>query len=147
MFSESAYGGRITREIEASLSVLKAENRRIEAELSAEELELTERRKTMEPAAFRVLAEAFDSKVQSTRSERLQKSEEIYQRFEEGRVEFLSASEPVLEQIMREAGASVILDRGNALLALPSADITDLAIGRVDAVLGEGKPAEDGSAD
>lgn len=147
LFSESAYGGRITREIEADLSVLTAENRRIEAELRAEELELKERRKTMDGEAFRALADSFDTRVQSTRAEQGTKFEEINRRFEAGKAAFLTAAEPVLEQIMLEAGASVVLERGSAFLALPSADITDLAIARVDAVLGEGAPAEDGPAD
>ncbi|MEN8738644.1 MAG: OmpH family outer membrane protein, partial [Phaeobacter gallaeciensis] len=67
LFSESAFGQRVTRELEAEGAVLTAENRRIEAELRAEEQDLTQRRPSMEPEAFRTLADAFDKKVQETR--------------------------------------------------------------------------------
>ena len=39
---------------------------------------------------------------------------------------------PVILQIMSEKQASVILDRSLAQWALPEADITDLAISRID---------------
>ena len=147
LFADSDFGRRVTRDIEADLSVLKAENRRIEAELRAEELELTERRKTIESPAFRALADAFDSKVQTTRAEQQAKFDAINKQFEAAETAFLRAAEPVLEQIMQETGASAILDRGSVFLAEPSADITNLAIARVNAVLGEGTPPDGTSGD
>lgn len=139
LFSESAFGRRVTGDLEAELAVLTAENRRIEAELRAEELDLTERRKTMPAEAFRVLADAFDASVQETRATQEAKYEGINSRFEAARLAFLKASEPVLEQLMIEAGASAIIDRSAVLLAAASADITDVAILRINAVLGEGE--------
>jgi Skp family chaperone for outer membrane proteins len=138
VFNESAFGRRIAGEIEAELAVLTAENRRIEAELREEELALTERRKTMEPEAFKVLTDAFDAKVQDTRQEQGRKFDAINSKLETGRAEFIQASEPVLEQIMEASGANAILERGSVILAAPSADITGIAISRIDAVLGAG---------
>ncbi|WP_411350941.1 OmpH family outer membrane protein [Leisingera aquaemixtae] len=144
LFSESAFGQRVEREMEAEGAVLTAENRRIEAELRREELELTERRSGMEPQAFRALADAFDQKVQDTRRRQEQKLREITQMGEEARREFISASLPVLQQILRETGAGAILDHASVFLSADAADITSLAIARVDAVLGDGAAQEDG---
>ncbi|WP_409996938.1 OmpH family outer membrane protein [Leisingera daeponensis] len=144
LFSESAFGRRAEREIEAEGAVLTAENRRIEAELRSEELELTERRSEMEPEAFRALADAFDQKVQETRRRQDQKLREITQMGEEARREFIKASLPVLQQIMQEAGAGAILDHSSVFLSAEAADITSLAIARIDAVLGDGAADEDG---
>lgn len=144
LFSESAFGKRVEREIEAEGAVLTAENRRIEAELRSEELELTERRSGMEPDAFRALADAFDEKVQETRRRQDQKLREISQMGEEARREFIKASLPVLQQIMQEAGAGAILDHSSVFLSADAADITSLAIARIDAVLGDGTTDEDG---
>ncbi|MFW8592965.1 OmpH family outer membrane protein [Cribrihabitans neustonicus] len=138
LFSESAYGKRVAREIEAEGAVLTAENRRIEAELRAEELELAERRAEMEPEAFRALADAFDEKVQETRRAQDQKLREISQMGESARREFMTASLPVLQEIMRETGAGAILEHSSVFLSADSADITSLAIARIDAVLGDG---------
>ncbi|WP_435659451.1 OmpH family outer membrane protein [Leisingera caerulea] len=144
LFSESAFGKRVEREMEAEGAVLTAENRRIEAELRREELELTERRSEMEPQAFRALADAFDQKVQDTRRRQEQKLREINQMGEEARREFISASLPVLQQILRETGAGAILDHASVFLSADAADITSLAIARIDAVLGDGAAQEDG---
>lgn len=144
LFSESAFGKRVEREIEAEGAVLTAENRRIEAELRAEELELTERRSEMEPDAFRTLADAFDQKVQETRRRQEQKLREISQMGEQAKREFIAASLPVLQQIMRETGAGAILDHSSVFLSAEAADITSLAITRIDEVLGDGVQDEGG---
>lgn len=142
LFSESAFGQRVGREIEASSAVLAAENRRIEAELTAEEKDLTQRRPTMEPDAFRALADAFDEKVQDIRRTQDAKAREIAKRRDAARVEFLQASRPVLEGLMREAGATVILERSSVFLSSNATDVTDLAIERIDAAIGEGGSAQ-----
>ena len=143
LFSESAFGRRVAQEIEAEGAVLTAENRRIEADLRAEEQLLAERRQTMEPAAFRILADAFDEKVQETRRLQEQKLREIKIIGESGRRDFFLISLPILQQVMRETGAGAILEQSTVFLSADSADITDLAISRIDAVLGDGAPVDD----
>lgn len=144
LFSDSAFGRRVGREIEAEGAVLTAENRRIEAELRAEELELTERRSEMTPEAFRALADAFDQKVQETRRRQDQKLREINQLNEQARRDFLTATLPILKQILQDTGAGAMLDHSSVFLSVGAADVTDLAISRIDAVLGDGAQSEDG---
>ncbi|WP_408635967.1 OmpH family outer membrane protein [Pseudophaeobacter flagellatus] len=139
LFSESLFGERIAQEIEAEGAVLTAENRNIEAELRAEEQDLTQRRSGMEPEAFRRLADAFDRKVQETRVTQDRKLREISQLNETAQREFFAASLPILEQIMRETGAGAILDHSTVFLSADAVDITDLAISRIDKVLGDGQ--------
>ena len=69
LFNGSRVAERMSAEIERRTDDLAAENRRIEAQLVAEELELTERRATLEPSEFRNLADKFDALVQSIREE------------------------------------------------------------------------------
>lgn len=143
LFNESAFGRRIAREVEAESAVLVAENRQIEAELSAEEQALTDRRAEMEPEAFRVLADAFDKKVQDIRNTRDARARSLGQKQDAARIDFLNAAAPVLEDLMREAGAGVILERSSVFLSSNATDITDLAIARIDIVLGDGSPSPD----
>lgn len=145
MFNQSAFGRRVAQEIDAEGAVLTAENRRIEAELRAEEQELTERRKSMAPDDFRRLADAFDQKVQDIRRVQDAKLEDINRIGEEARREFLTVSLPILQEIMREAGAGAILEKSSVLLSADSADVTQLAVQRVDAILGDGRKADDSS--
>jgi hypothetical protein len=58
---------------------------------------------------------------------------------------FLQASAPVLAQILQERGAVAILDRSAIILSFDRADVTDLAIARIDAVLADGAAPGDGT--
>lgn len=141
LFSDSAFGQRIAREVEAESRILAAENRRIEAELTAEERDLTVRRPDMDPSAFRSLADAFDEKVQSNREAQDTKTRALSQKSDVARVEFLQAARPILALLMRETGASVVLERASVFLSADATDITDLAIARIDAAIGDGSEA------
>ena len=138
MFEQSAFGRRVALEIEAESAVLTAENRRIEAELAAEEKDLTQRRAEMDAEAFSALANAFDEKVQLNRRNQDGKVRELASRSEAARVEFLQAARPILEALMQETGAGVILERSSVFLSANATDITDLAIQRIDATIGDG---------
>lgn len=147
LYKDSAFGQRVAEEIEAESAILAAENQRIMAELTAEESTLTEQRAGMEPAAFRELANAFDERAQTIRREQRQKLLSLQKKQEASRALFFAFAQPVLETLMREAGASVILERGTVALFTPSSDVTDLAILRVDATVGRGPeklPVPDG---
>jgi len=143
LFAESAFGQRLSEEREAESAVLSAENRRIEAELTQEELELTERRAGMDPDAFRILADAFDEKVQDIRRTQDAKARALNQQIEADRVTFFQSAAPLLEQVMRDAEAAVILERGSVFLSLNATDVTDLAIMRINAAIGDGAPQSD----
>ena len=143
LFIESQFGQRVAQEREADSAVLSAENRRIEADLTEEEQSLTERRAEMEPDAFRALADAFDEKVQAIRRTQDAKARALNQRGEADRVAFLQAAAPVLEQLMRDAGAAVILERGSVFLSLNATDVTDQAIARINAAIGDGAAQPD----
>ncbi|WP_299653281.1 OmpH family outer membrane protein [uncultured Tateyamaria sp.] len=138
LYSDSAFGQRVVREIEAQTSALAEDNRRIEAELEAEEQALTDQRADMEPDAFRALADAFDARVEVIRRDREARSRSIAALLEENRDRFLASAAPVLEKIMRDAGAAVILEQRSVFVSANAIDITDLAISRMDAVLGDG---------
>ncbi|WP_232716244.1 OmpH family outer membrane protein [Epibacterium ulvae] len=137
-FRESTFGKRVAQEIEAEGAVLTAENRRIESDLREEEQDLVARRGEMDPEAFRRLADAFDQKVQLTRRTQEQKLREINEIGDTARREFLEAADPILQEIMIEAGAGAILEKSTVFLSSASADITQLAIARINAVLGDG---------
>jgi Skp family chaperone for outer membrane proteins len=138
LYTESDFGKRITREIEEEGASIAAENRQIEAELTAEERELTDLRDTLDPTDFRARANAFDEKVQERRREQDEKARTLGQRSEEARRALLLAAQPILSQLMLESGAVAILDRRAVLLSADAVDITEKAIIRVNARIGDG---------
>jgi len=140
LYRGSAFGQRVVKDIEVQTSALSEENRILEEQLETEEQELTDQRGEMAPEDFRNLADAFDARVQSIRRDREAKSRAIAAQLEENRDRFLNAAAPVLEAIMREAGAAVILERRSVFVSANAIDITEAAIARIDAVLGDGRP-------
>ncbi|MFK7869562.1 MAG: OmpH family outer membrane protein [Roseobacter sp.] len=132
LYAESNYGQNTTREIETRGAELAAENRRIEEELSREEQDLTAQRATLPAADFRDLANAFDEKVQDVRRAQDAKARELNRLLEQRQVAFLTTAGPVLEQLMREAGAAVILERRSIFLSANAIDITQEAIDRLN---------------
>ncbi len=139
LFSRSALGRRIIADLDQDRGALQAENRRIEAELSAEEQELTRMRGTIEAAEFARLAADFDEKVQRIRETQDRKALAMQGRLEAGRRNFVQQAAPVLAAIARERGAVVVLDNTVVLMAFDVVDITDEAVTRLDAALGAGR--------
>lgn len=141
LFANSQFGQRVAQQLEADSIALATENRGIEAELSAEEEDLTARRPQMTPEEFRALANAFDQKVQAIRREQDAKARDLSRRTDEARLEFFNAARPVLTRLMQERGAAVIIERRGVFLSRGAIDITDAAIDAVDAILGDGNGA------
>ncbi|MCI2398370.1 OmpH family outer membrane protein [Aliiroseovarius subalbicans] len=138
LFSGSAYGQRVLAELEIERSRLAAETREIEQALEAEEKALADDRATLEADVFRAKADAFDAKVQALRSERVVTEQNFVRRNETAQLAFYDEIGPLLGQLLREMGAVVILDRRVILLTTQNIDITDLAITRINQVLGDG---------
>lgn len=147
IFGLSQFGQRVTAELEAESQALAEETRKIEQELEAEELDLSERRATMTPEEFRALADAFDEKVVELRADRDAAQTSFLQRLEQAELEFYTRIGPVLGQMMQERGAVAILDKRSVLLSINAIDVTQAAISRIDAVIGAGASAEDGTPD
>ena len=141
MFAASDFGRRFEAELQADGAVLEAENRRIEAELEAEEKDLTRRRAAMSPEAFRALADAFDTKVQRIREEQTAKARALALRTEEAQRQFIAAARPVLEQMMIDAGAVVVVDPRSVVMSRSAIDVTDEAIRRINSSIGDGSGA------
>ncbi|WP_088625255.1 OmpH family outer membrane protein [Oceanicola sp. 22II-s10i] len=135
-FARSPFGQAMAEEVDRESRALATENRRIEAELTEEEQALTARRPTMEPDAFRELADAFDEKVRRIREEQDAKTRAIGQIGEEARREFLVAAQPVLQQIMADFNVPVILELRSVFLVDEAANITDELVRRLNEAAG-----------
>ena len=138
LFEETQFGARVLEETEDLARTLQAENRRIEAELTAEERELTELRPTLPVDEFRALADAFDTKVDRIRDEQDRKAREIQDFRETQQQQFLGRIGAVLLELVQDRDAAILLDRRAVFLSAGSVDITDAAIARIDAELGAG---------
>lgn len=147
LFARSLFGRRVAADIEAASSALAAENRQIEADLEAEEQDLTTQRDEMEMAAFRELATAFDRRVTGIRQAQDAKARAISQQTDRAQQTFLEQANPVLVRLAQETGALVILDRRTVIASADQVDITELALTRIDEALGDGSALLEGAAE
>lgn len=138
VFAQSQFGQRIAAELTAAGEELSLENTRIAAELREEELALAARRPEMEIDVFLREAEAFDLRAQEIRRTQDAKEAALEEAFNNGRAQFLTVTRPILGELMEVNGAVAIFDRRSVLLFLPQIDITNEAILRIDAALGDG---------
>lgn len=138
LLAETRFGMALAAAFDADTLALVAENRKIDAALEAEERDLTEKRKTMAPATFRALADAFDKKANELRDAQEAKSRELTRRRDSDRAWFFQHIAPILGDYMVERGAVAILDKAAVVVSLGAIDITDGAIERIDAKLGDG---------
>lgn len=133
LYERSAYGQRVQAQLDADSSALAAENRKIEAQLTAEERDLTDQRPGMDPTEFHDKAAAFDKKVVAIRKAQEDKAHSLVQRRDAAKNDFFKAVLPVLTEIVRERGAVAILESRAVVLSADQIDITNDAIARIDA--------------
>ena len=138
LYLESDFGQRVAADLAARAAEIQAENDRIVETLTQEERSLTLRRPQMTPEAFREESEAFDAKVQEVRRVRDAKNLEFQVANAEARAAFEERVQEILASIMLERGAVLVMEQRNVVLSIRSANITDEAISRVNAELGDG---------
>jgi Skp family chaperone for outer membrane proteins len=137
-FAESAWGKRAKADVDAVSTALAAENRKLEADLTAEEKSLTEQRETMPADEFRAAADAFDVRVTEIRRTQDGKARDIGRMLDTERQKFFKAAFPVLGKVMQMRGAVAILDARAIFVSADVIDVTDEMIAQVDAVLAAG---------
>lgn len=138
VFFETLYGRRLTAELAEQAAAVQAENEAIVETLTQEERSLTLRRPEMTAEAFQAEADAFDQKVQEVRRARDAKTVDLQLANTDARSQFEERIQAIIGAIMVERGASMIVEQRNVFLSVRSVNITDAAIARVDAELGDG---------
>ncbi len=130
----SQAGQALLAEEEAARDALRAEAREIDRRFEEEEQRLTDLRPTLDPAAFRELADAFDTSVIQARQDQDMRSSALVQQLELRRRQFYNQVGPILVGLLSRYGAYAILDESSVLLADQSINITDEVIAELDAL-------------
>ncbi len=128
LFAETDLGKALAAEILAKREALIKENRAIELAFETEERRLTDQRPSMDPEAFRALADEFDTRVQAAREAQLNKDLALQSESDRNRRRFFELSAPFLSRLLQKYSAGAILDRRSVLLFDKNMDITDEAI-------------------
>lgn len=142
LFLHSAWGRRVNDSIGIESKEIEAENDRLADEFAREEQELTALRGSLPADEFRRRADEFDKRVVEVRRQRDGVLRALDTRVDAERTAFFRAALPILEQVMKERGAQVVLNHSATLAALPAVDVTEDLVARVDSEIGAG-PAEE----
>ncbi|MBN2761118.1 MAG: OmpH family outer membrane protein [Rhodobacteraceae bacterium] len=138
LFQGSLFGQRVLAEIDQASRALEDENARLLAELTAREEELTRLRDTIPSDEFRVEAEAFDRRAEDIRESQAQKLARFSQFEESERRRFFSQTGAILQQVLQDEGAQILIASGAVIIGVPEMDMTDAAIAAIDAEIGDG---------
>lgn len=143
LFANSALGQQVIATNEDETESLRREGEALDRQFEAEERLLTDRRKELEPAEFRRLADAFDEKVVATRREQEEKAAMLQQNVDRRRRDFFREAGPVLLEILEETGAVAIVEQRSILIGKQDLNITDEAIKRLDAAFAAQQQQQD----
>lgn len=138
LFSESLFGQRVQAELEEASSALSRQNRELEAALLEEEQSLTEQRTTMTAEEFRPLAEEFDTRVEEIRAVQSERLRRLSAQADGAEQLFIELTTPILRALLAEIGASAVLDSRVVIYVAEGGDVTEIALRRVNAELGDG---------
>ncbi|SDZ93816.1 OmpH family outer membrane protein [Rubrimonas cliftonensis] len=105
----------------------------MQAELEAEETEMVRLRQTMPRLEFDKLVVAFDQKVRAARRDAQQSGAALQARFAQAQASLAAVARPMLEEIMRERAAALVIDRKSALAVAPELDVTAALMERMNA--------------
>lgn len=139
IFDRTVFGQRIQAEQTAQENALRAENQDIEQSLNEEEIALTKRRKETTAEEFQVLASEFDAKVKSIKETQDKKGNDLLVSRTNARIDFYRAITPLIDEIMRTYGATIVIDKTNAFIFDNRIDITEQAIQLIDQRFGDGR--------
>ncbi|WP_406736507.1 OmpH family outer membrane protein [Thioclava sp. GXIMD4215] len=140
LYQKSAWARRVKQQLAQESTRLAAENKRIADDLIEEEKTLTRRRATMTPEAFRSAADAFDEKATGIRAAQKAKAEALARQVEAEQQAFLKAALPLLDDLLQQKGAQIVIDRRVIIRGLAQIDVTDDMLEIVDSKLGTGEP-------
>jgi Skp family chaperone for outer membrane proteins len=126
--------GRALREAERELgAAFQARVDEVQRRLKAEEEELARLRGSLTREEFDRRAEAFDRRVRTARRRSQRQAAELQKAFREAREALTAALAPILVELLKREGASIVLDADQMLVAAPEVNRTEEVIALFDA--------------
>ncbi|MEL6316059.1 MAG: OmpH family outer membrane protein [Pseudomonadota bacterium] len=133
----SSAGASIQRQAEEMRDSFQRNLKEREDALLSEERSLAEVRESLDRDTFETRARAFEENVRKLRRDRREIGEGVQRAFFRATAELKRRLQPVLIEIMNERKAGVMLDTREVLLSATALDVTEEAIAKLDAVVGD----------
>lgn len=133
VLSESDPARRLRAAEQVRRTTLRQDLDDIQAELEAEEAEISDLRGKVSSAEFDERVQAFDAHVREARSRSQALGTALQTEFEAARKRLVAELGPVLSAMLAAHEADVVLDVRSVLIARPGLDVTEEAIVRLNA--------------
>ena len=135
--ADSAAGKSGQTQLKAKVDSLQARGKSLADQLRSEEETLLKARQanTMAPEAFQAKVKDLQTKQNNARTELGNRENELQRSQAAVRQQIFNAVGPIIQAVMRERGASIVLTRDAALAVAPTLDVTADVIRRLDAAL------------
>jgi Skp family chaperone for outer membrane proteins len=101
--------------------------------LEAEETEMARIRASTPAVEFERRVVAFDRRVRAARREAQEAGAALQARYAAAQRALLEGAQPLLQQLMQERSAVIVLDKAQVLMSLDALNVTELLTQRLDA--------------
>ncbi len=130
---DSAVGRSVREQVEGFRKKMRDKYESARAGLRRDEAELTRLRQTLPRAEFDARVSKFEARVRDFKRDQAADNAKINQFLATANEIVRKRIEPILQKLMRERGAPVILHRHSVVAAVNALDVTEEAIALLDA--------------
>ena len=135
LLQRSAAGKDIFTQTQALSKQLETQLRTEETQLQTEAVQIQQKMAIMNPDLRAQTEKEFTGKQQAFQTRVQQRQAQIQTSFNQAARQVEVALDPILQQIMKERGANMVLDRSAVIVATSDVDVTPVALQRLDRAL------------
>ena len=132
ILSESKAAKAATKDFEKIQNDTETEIVESDKLMLEERNKLIEQQSVIAPEAFEVKAQDYEKKLQNYQVEKQNKLRKLEGVLQTARNEILENVKPILEELSKELGVTVILEKNSVLLSATNMDITDEVIKKLN---------------
>lgn len=135
LFRESAAGKDFRKQLEELRNKFQGDLAHQQEELKKKDADLRNRQALLSAEAFEAERKKFEAEVQTAQSKFEERNREIQGAIATAEQEIFKATTPILGEIMRQKGATLLLDKAAALISANDFDITSEVVKKLDTQL------------
>ena len=132
IFSDSKAAINATKQFEAFQKSTEDEILASDEKMLDERNKLIEQQSVIAPEAFELKAKDYEKKLQTYQVEKQEKLRKLEGVLQKARNEILESVKPILEDLSKELGVTVILEKNSVLLSASNMDITGTVIKKLN---------------
>ena len=132
ILSESKAAKGATKDFEKIQKETESKIVETDKSMLEERNKLIEQQSVIAPEAFEIKAQDYEKKLQNYQADKQNKLRKLEGVLQKARNEILDNVKPILEELSKELGVTVILEKNSVLLSAKNMDITDMVIKKLN---------------